>query len=177
MEETMKTINTLTFATTILALLFGVVVQFGGTQAQAATLKEQLVGTWTLVSNDNIAPSGTRQQIFGPHPKGILILAADGRYAQIMVDPRRPKFKGRNRLSGTPDENAAVVHATAMHFGTWSVDEANKTLTVHMDANIFPNDDGMVSKRTIELTGDELKQFNPAPSSGGRAEVVWKRVK
>ena len=172
----MKTINTLA-VTTILALLSGMTVQFGGTQAQAATLKVQLVGTWTLVSNDNIAPNGNRVQIFGPHPKGILILAADGHYAQIMVDPRRPKFKGHNRLSGTPEENTAVVHATAMHFGTWSLDEANKSLTMCMDANMFPNDDGMVSKRTIELTGDELKQLNPAPSSGGKAEVVWRRVK
>jgi Lipocalin-like domain len=172
----MNKLNSAALATAILALLFGMILPAGDARAQSTTLQEQLVGTWILVSNENIAANGTRRQIFGPHPKGILILAADGHYAQIMIDPRRPRFKGETRLRGTPAENTAVVHGTAMHFGTWSVDAASKSLTMHMVANIFPNDDGGASKRIITLSGDELKQFNPAPSSGGTAVVVWRRA-
>jgi hypothetical protein len=163
--------------TTISALLIGFALNIGETYAQQKTIKDQLVGAWTLVSNDNVAADGTRRQIFGPNPKGILILDASGRYAQMIVNPARPKFKGPTRLAGTPEENTAVVHATAAHFGTWSVDEAGKNLTMHMAVNIFPNDDGMESKRSFILTGDELKQVNPTASSGGTAEVVFKRVR
>jgi hypothetical protein len=42
--------------------------------SQQRSLKEQLVGSWTIVSNDNVAPDGTKRQIFGPNPKGIFIL-------------------------------------------------------------------------------------------------------
>jgi len=75
-----------------------VVLQIGNVMAQQRTLKEQLTGSWTLVSNDNVAPDGTKRQIFGPNPKGMLILAADGNYTQVQINPARPKFKGKTRL-------------------------------------------------------------------------------
>ncbi len=166
------------FALLTSALLFpGFLLVTGNAIAQQKTLKEQLVGTWILVSNDNVAPNGEKHQLFGANPKGITIYDENGWYAQIQINPDRPKFKGKTRLDGTAEENKAVVRATAVHFGTWSVNEADKTLTVHQEANIFPNDDGLVSKRTITLMGDELKSTNPNPSSGGTAVVVWRRAK
>ena len=172
----MKRFSVLTL-TTISALILGFALNVGDARAQQKPLKEQLVGTWTLVSNDNVAPNGTRRQIFGPNPKGILILDAGGRYAQIQVNPNRPKFKGSTRLDGTPEENTALVHASAFHFGTWSVNEADKSLITHEEINIFPNQDGLDAKRSITLTGDELKSSNPTASSGGTSETVWRRVK
>ena len=159
------------------ALLLGFILPSGNALAQEKPLKEQLVGTWVLVSNDNVAPNGKLRQLFGTHPKGIAIFTANGWYAQIQVNPDRSKFKGKTRLDGTAAENKAVVRATAVNFGTWSVNEADKTLSVHQEANIFPNDDGLDVKRTIALTGDELKVTNPNPSSGGTATSVWRRVK
>jgi hypothetical protein len=166
-----------TFALLTSALFLGFVLNVGDALAQQKTLKEQLVGTWRLISNYNVAPNGEKRQLFGTNPKGLSIFDANGWYAQIQINPDRPKFKGRTRLDGTAEENKAVVQATAVHFGTWSVNEADKTLTVHQEVNIFPNDDGLDSKRAITLTGDELKVTNPNPSSGGMAETVWRRVK
>jgi hypothetical protein len=59
----------------------------GSALSQQKSLQKQLTGTWTLVSNDNVAPDGTKRQLYGPNPKGILILDANGRYAQIYVRP------------------------------------------------------------------------------------------
>ena len=161
----------------LIAFAMGIVLA-GDAFAQQKTLKEQLVGTWTLVSNNNVAPDGTKRQLFGPDPKGIVIYDANGRYAQFMVNPNRPKFKGKTRLDGTPEENKAVVQATSAHFGTWSVNEADKTLIYHTEFHIWPNDDGKELKRSITLTGDELKVFNPTPAGGsGTAELLWKRAK
>ena len=58
-----------------LALLPGTAV------AQQKTLKEQLTGTWTVVSVDNTAPDGKKSQLFGPNPKGILVFDASGQYS------------------------------------------------------------------------------------------------
>src|SRR5262245_28927772 len=61
--------------------------------AQQKSLKEQLIGTWTLVSSETAAPNGTKQQYFGANPRGILMLDAGGRYAQVWGRADRPKFK------------------------------------------------------------------------------------
>jgi len=45
--------------------------------SQQGTLKEQLVGTWTIVSWVDIAPNGTKRQI--ANPKGFLIFDSGGR--------------------------------------------------------------------------------------------------
>lgn len=78
-------------------LLVGLSSLAGDAVAQQKTLEEQLVGSWTFVSSENIAPDSTRRQLFGPSPKGILILDASGRFAQMLVNPNRPKFKAIRR--------------------------------------------------------------------------------
>jgi hypothetical protein len=160
----------------LIAFAMGIVLM-GDALAQQKTLKEQLVGTWTLVSNDVVAPDGTRRPNFGPNPKGILIIDANGRYAQIQLNPNRPKFKGKTRLEGTSEENKAVVQATSASFGMWSVNEADKSAIQNVEFHIFPNDDGRNVKFSITLTGDELKYTNPSASAGGIVEAVYKRAK
>lgn len=163
-------LNLSTMTALVLVLLPGSAV------SQQKSLKEQLVGTWTLVSNDNVAPDGAKRQIFGPNPKGIMILDADGHYALIAVNPARPKFKGKTRLDGTPEENKAAIAGTVASFGTWSVDETTNTLITRIEGNLFPNDEGQEQRRLVTLAGDELKQVNLNPGSGGRAEIVFKRA-
>jgi Lipocalin-like domain len=94
-----------------------------------------------------------------------------------MCDPIFPSSKSTNRQQGTPEENQAVVHGTTAQFGTWSVDEGSKTLIVHIDGSLFPNQAGTDSKRSVTLAGDDLKVSNPTPGSGGRSDSVWKRAK
>jgi len=166
-----RIVGLMVVATVGFGLLSGVAV------SQQRSLKEQLVGTWMLVSNENVNTDGTKRQIFGPNPKGIMILDADGRFALIAVNPDRPKFKGKTRLDGTAEENKAVVAGTVAAFGTWSVEEATSTLITRIDASLFPNDEGSEQRRLITLAGDELKQVNLNPGSGGRAEIVFKRAK
>jgi hypothetical protein len=148
-----------------------------GAVAQQKSLKEQLAGSWTIVSNDNTGPDGTKRQLFGPNPKGLLMLAPDGQYTQIIVRPDRANFKVNNRMEGTPEENTAAVRGSTATFGTWSVDEANKVLIVRIEGGMFPNQTGTETKRPVALAGDELRISNPAPASGGKSESVWRRAK
>jgi hypothetical protein len=148
----------------------------GSAVSQQKSLKEQLVGSWAIVSNDNVAADGTKRQVFGPNPKGIMILAADGRYTLVVVNPARPKFKGNTRLDGTAEENKAAIEGAVASFGTWLTDEANNILITRIEGNLFPNDEGREQRRSITLRGDELHQVNPNPGSGGRAEIVFMRA-
>jgi hypothetical protein len=152
--------------------VLGLTLLPGTALAQQKPLKDQLAGTWTIVSNDNVAPDGTKRQLFGPSPKGLLML---GQFAQIMVRVDRPNFKANNRLEGTAEENKAAVQGTTATFGTWSADEASKTLIVRIEGAMFPNAVGTESKRSFTVTGDQLRISNPAPGTGGISETVWKR--
>ena len=144
--------------------------------AQQKSLKDQLIGSWIITSNNAVAPDGTKHQLFGPNPKGILVFDSTGQYAQIFVNPDVPKFKINNRLKGTPEENTAAVHGTTATFGTWSVDEASKTVTVRYLGGMFPNQAGTDSKRTVSVSGNELKVSNPATAAGLKTDQVWKRA-
>lgn len=69
------------------------------------------------------------------------------------------------------------MHGTTATVGTWSVDEASKTLTARIEGGLFQNQEGTESKRTVSVSGDELKVSNPATGSGSKSDTVWRRAK
>ena len=142
--------------------------------APKAINKRQLVGTWVLVSNTTTSPNA---RTFGPND-GVAIFEANGRFSLSLVRSDLPKIASNNRDTGTPDENKAIVQGSIAYFGTYSVSEADGTVTLHIERSSFPNWNGTDQKRLIiSLTANELKYTNPAASVGGTAELAWKRVK
>ena len=145
-----------------------------GSAAGAPIDKRQLVGTWVLVSN---TPTSPNARTFGPND-GVAIFEANGRFALSLVRSDLPKIASNNRDTGTPDENKAIVQGSIAYFGTYSVSEADGTVTLHIERSTFPNWNGTDQKRLIiSLTSNEFKYTNPAASVGGTAELAWKRVK
>jgi Lipocalin-like domain len=168
----MKRVCKLTLGT--LGLLFlGVVLSAGEVFAQTA---KDLVGTWTLVSAVT-EQGGNKTDTFGPHPKGILTVDANGRYVLAFVRADLPKVASNNRTTATPEENKAIVQGSATHFGTLSVNAADQTIAFKIETSTFPNWDGTEQKRPFTVTGDELQYTVAAASGGGTATVVWKRAK
>jgi hypothetical protein len=80
-------------------------------------------------------------------------------------------------MEGSADENKAVVQGTIAHFGTYTVNEADRSITFHIETSTFPNWNGTEQKRPISVTGDELKWVTPASTGAGSAEVVLTRAK
>jgi lipocalin-like protein len=160
-------------AISILALM--VIHLTGDAIAQQKTLKEQLVGTWTFVASTSKRSDGSA--VWGGNPKGLLIFTDNGWYSTHLVRADIPKFQAKNRLQGTPEENKAAVHGGIASFGTYTVNELNKSFTVRFEASTYPNNTGTEQTRPFAITGDELKVSNPASSSGGQSELVYKRAK
>jgi Lipocalin-like domain len=145
--------------------------------AQQKSLKDQLIGTWTFVSASDTNMDGTKTDRWGANAKGLAIFEANGRYSFMISRSDIPKFAIDNANQGTAEENRAAIRGVISHIGTWSVDEATKTLVTAIDVSNFPNLNGISQKRIIgSLTGNELKYTNPASSTGAVSEVTWKRV-
>jgi hypothetical protein len=157
----------------------GLAMVSSNAMAQQKSLKEQLAGIWTLVSSETTAPNGTKQQPMGVNPKGILMLDAGGRYASMITSADRPKFKSRNRAEITTEEFAAAAKGAIAQYGTWSVNETDKTLVRRADGALIPNTEGTESQNAVALSGDELKiTGSPSPVSGGGTNVVvYRRAK
>ena len=165
-----------TFATTTIALLC-LALPGSDAFAQGKSLKEQVVGTWTMVSNVNTRPDGSKYEALGPNPRGVFMLDANGHFAITLLGEGRRKFASNNRLESTPDENKSAVQGAIAYFGTYTVNEADHTLNFHIERCTFPNWDGTDQKRSVTITGDEMKYTNTAASGGGKAELGWKRAK
>src|SRR6202790_5637372 len=152
----------------IAAALLALALSAGAAAAQSAnSLKDQIVGSWNFVVAEITAPDGKKSFPFGETPKGILIFTPDGRFAQIHVAGDVPKIASNNRLTGTPEEYAEIMRRSLSGFGTWTVDEANRTVTYHIVSSSFPNWQGEAQTRTIDkLTADEFVNTNTSVAGG-----------
>lgn len=150
----------------------------GNALSQQKSLKDQLVGTWTLASWERTNPDGSKVHAFGTNPKGINMFSADGRFALIYTRGELPKLASNDRMKSTPQEAKTIVDGSIAYYGTYSVDEASKTMTLNIESTTFPNQIGRPQKRVITaLTADELKYSNPTATAGGQIQITMKRAK
>jgi hypothetical protein len=148
----------------------------GMSNANADGLKQQVVGMWSLVSQAVEKPDGSRVERFGSNPKGIGIFDQNGRFSMIMLRSDLPKVASNNAMTGTPEENKAIIHGSTAFFGSWSVDEATSTMINRIDGSTFPNWDGTELKRSLTISGDDMKICVPS-QIGGTSCAVWRRLR
>jgi Lipocalin-like domain len=129
------------------AALNAAVVIFGLGQAlaQQKSLNDQLLGSWTFVSGGAKAADGS--SVWGSNPNGLIIFMANGDYSSQILRTDRPKFAANSRDKGTAEENRAAVHGYIGSFGTYSVNEADKTFTVKFEGSSYPNLEGTQQTR------------------------------
>lgn len=124
-------------------------------QAPAKSLKDQLIGHWQLVS----VTIDTRTP-YGASPTGTMFLDAAGHFATIIISAGNAR-------------NIA-------YFGTYTVNDAANTLTIHIEGNsggLGVNAAGRDETRLITLRGDELMVQSTAPSGGpGNVTLTWKQA-
>ncbi|KFF04784.1 lipocalin-like domain-containing protein [Flavobacterium reichenbachii] len=159
--------------TTFLLLLFVL------NSALAQKTKSDFLGSWTLVSVENINSDGTKNLPYDVNPKGILFFDEKGNYAIEIYKNERPKIVSGDKNKCTPEENASIVQGSNAHFGIYEIDEKNKILTFKIKTASFPNWEGTVQKRSYTFINNELKYVVTNTTQGGKAvsaEVVWKKL-
>jgi hypothetical protein len=121
-------------------------------QTPGKSLKDQLVGHWSLVS-----VSVNDAKPYGDDPTGSMFLDAGGHYSVIVVTAG----KARN----------------IAYFGTYTVDDADSSMTLHVDAGGNGNVVRPDVKRFIAFSGDELivESQKPDGATGG-VKLTWKQA-
>ena len=144
-------------------------------QQGSTSLREQLVGAWTLTELSAVTWDEDDRNPFGSAPTGRMIFDRDGNVTCVIIGAARPRFALGERLSGTAEENRSVVQSTQAFYGTYSVDEDNKTVAFHVERSLFPI--GMVRFKCQSLQSTATGWIR---AKQGRARVgatrYWQRI-
>jgi hypothetical protein len=142
----------------------------------AIAAEPSLAGTWTLTAADRLKPDGSRARDYGQHPKGRLIIDAQGRYSLQIFDGDRPRIASGEKRTATPEENAGAVLGSSTHYGTVAIDPAADVLVFRIEGASFANWDGTEQRRKYTLTADSLSYQVPTPRPDGSVPISeWRR--
>jgi Lipocalin-like domain len=142
---------------------------------QKQSLKDQLVGTWTLLSWEQRKSDGTKIERYGAAPKGIAFFDAGGRYIITVMRSDRANYAGNTLWQGTPEENKEAADGTITYFGTYSANEADSSIAIHVEGSSFPNWNSTDQKRFVAIVGEQLT-LTVRPPGGDVVDVIWKRA-
>ena len=121
------------------------------------TLREQLVGTWKLVSYVERPVDGSEPTYpMGEKLEGIIIYAPDGYMSVQLMRPDRAKFASGDWFGGTDKEIKEAARGYFAYSGPFHIDEEKKTLTHSMFVSLDPNWLGQTQTRVVKLEGDML---------------------
>ena len=143
--------------------------------------KEQLLGSWELQSRTVRRSNGdlVLDPVLGQQPTGRLFYSASGHMALQMMRPARA---GAITEPSNPDDasNARIVLGYDAYFGSFSVNEADGTVTHHVEGSLFPEDLGKNFTRAFRVDGDtfELSFASPMPDGSELTRtLVFRRSK
>lgn len=154
------------------AMLAGLAARDIPSSAQASPLR----GTWILVAADKLLPGGAAARDYGEHPKGRLIVDAQGHYSLQIFKSERLRFATDSKADGSADEFKSAVMGSSTHYGTVTIDREDNLLVFAIEGASFPNWEGTVQRRQYRLEGGELSYQVPPRPDGSIPISVWRRI-
>jgi hypothetical protein len=146
--------------------------------AQPAMLKDAILGSWVLVSARGARPDGGATAPYGPRAAGTMWFDQKGRFGIILINPDLPKFTSNDRDKPAPAEALAAATGSNALFGSYTVDGAKRTVTLHVEASNYPNDNGTNQVRVVKSIDDKqlVLDNTPPPNGGAIVELTLRRV-
>lgn len=149
-------------------------------EGNSSRLQSQLVGTWRLISRVVTKGDGTvvRDAGLGAAPTGYLIYDSSGHVAAQMMKTDRPAVIDCSLSTAAPSNNSQSVNGYDAYFGTYTVDQANHTVTHHLEGALAAADVGKSLVRHFQASADKLALIVHTSSPQGEQirTLNWERV-
>ena len=145
------------FALGTVALLgFGWPVVSHTAFGETPSLRDSLIGTWTITAVRNHYDDGTTRTVFGAGVTGRYVFGRDGVFSETIIGEPRADLK-----SSDPRKPDAYV---VVNLGHYTVDEANRTISYRIDRAAYSPRNG--GERSLIAT-----------MHGGTASLVTAKIK
>jgi len=163
-----------------LITLVAVLICSSGVLCQTESdIRDQIVGTWKLVSAEQTMKDGSTRPYprYGSHGKGFLMYQRDGYMCADLVNPDLSKWV--DSLHTTEEEKAAAADGTFAYCGRYEIDVKAKQL-VHLPE--VATNPGYVGSRQVRpfvfeggrLVLSDIEKDDPTVS---RWKIVWEKVR
>src|SRR5258707_9486382 len=129
-------------------LLTSLAASFASAQAPA-----KFVGVWKLISFEQRTTAGEVTYPMGRNPVGRLAYDASGHMTAQLMLPDRPKFQAPSKAGGAAEQKIAAFDGYVAYYGTYTGDEAHRTVIHHVEASLYPNWVGTEQRRFFEFKG------------------------
>ena len=117
-----------------------------GAFAQQKSLKEQIIGTWSITAVSDQYEDGTKVATFGTGVKGVFNFDGSGHFDWIIIGEKQESMKN-------PDPRKPDAYTIAL-IGTYSID--GNVIKMRADRAANSVRDGADSTFTVTGTGDAL---------------------
>lgn len=144
-----------------------------------SSARQRFIGTWRLVSEQNISEKGevTFDPVTGPHGIGYLIYDPSGHMCVGLMNPDRPNWTEPKQP--TDKEKIALFDSFYAYCGRYEVHEAAQVMMHLPELASTPDYVHNDQPRPYKFDGDRLTFTgkNTATEGGGNYKIVWEKVK
>jgi hypothetical protein len=141
-------------------------------------IKEQIIGTWKLISWTYKNEKGEEVHYFGKNSTGILMYDEHGYMNAQLMKENRAAFASDSINGGSPEETYGAFHSYLAYFGKY-YEEKPGEMTHIVEGSLFPNWVGNKEIRYGKIEGNRLVLSTP-PIQAGESEIIfyitWERA-
>lgn len=142
------------------------------------SIKEEIIGTWKLVSWVYHDESGKTIDYLGKNAVGILMYDRNGYMNAQLMKADRAAFASDSISGGTPDEALGAFNSYLAYFGKYEEGEPGEVIHT-VEGSLFPNWMGNKEIRYGKIAGNVLTLHTPPIPAQGREIVfyiTWERA-
>jgi hypothetical protein len=114
--------------------------------SEAPSLRDSLIGTWTITAVKNQYADGTTRTVFGGGVTGRYVFGRDGLFSETIIGEPRSDL-----TSSDPRRPDAYV---VVNLGHYTVDEASRTISYKIDRAAYSPRNGSERSLVATVQGD-----------------------
>ena len=152
----------------LLLLLLGA-LSGSSVAAEQKSLKDRLVGTWTLISISNELGSEDKRRAVSPPAKYTTTFEPNGRVTSTMTAAVTVQ-----ELDGKPRPDTI---RTVTFSGTYAVDDTDRSVTYQPERGSLGFSGATDPKTVVIVKGNQFEQVSHSLGSSATTREVWQRVK
>lgn len=141
------------------------------------SIRNNLLGTWKLVTMKSESTSGETSYPFGQDPVGYITFTDDNFVFLTVTTSGRKNFEKPDRLQASLEEKAHALDTCSAYSGSYEVE--GDMLFMNILCGSFPNWIGKIQKRHCAFEGNKFIATTEPRMSGGKeviVTVIWEKV-